>query len=125
MIRFRTLACVSVASLLVFHPLAPTALAQGTDTATGLTQSRRSPTSEESKGDATSSVVHAGAGTSSATTTGYSGKAQSSQTSPSTKPQGQIDVPPLPDASLCDSYKDGPAHQGCLQIVLRQKGTAQ
>jgi hypothetical protein len=108
--------------MLVVHPQAPAVLAQGSDTATGLTQSRRSG---ESKGGATSSLVHAGAGTSSATTTGYSGKEPSSQTSPSTKPQGQIDVPPLPDAGLCDSYKDTPVHQGCLQIVLRQKGTAQ
>jgi hypothetical protein len=125
MLRVNTLASLSNAFMLVLHLLAPAAVAQGTDTATGLTQSRSSATSEGSKGGTHSSVVHAGAGTSSATTTGNSGKATSSQTSPSPKSQDQIDVPPVPDASLCDSYKGGPAHQGCLQIVLRQKGAAQ
>lgn len=125
MFRVGTLALSFAASLLIVSMSAPPALPQGTDTATGLTQSRRGATSESKQGQETS-VVHAGAGTSSATTTGYSGKKpQSSQSSPSPKPQDQIDVPPLPDASLCDSYKGGPAHQSCLQIVLRQKGAAQ
>lgn len=99
------------------------AVAQGTDTSTGLSQMRRGESGDQKGGN--TSVVHAGAGTSSATTTGYSGKPQQGSEGSSSKPPGQIDVPPLPDASLCEPYKGGPAHDGCLQIVLRQKGAAQ
>lgn len=60
-------------------------------------------------------VAQVGAGTTSGSTTGYSG------------PKGEDDVasakpslPPLPSPALCEPYRDTPAHQGCLSVVLRR-----
>jgi hypothetical protein len=61
------------------------------------------------------SVAQVGAGTNSGATTGYSGPQPESSGTP-----GEINVPPLPAASLCDDYRDTPAHQSCLLVVLRQ-----
>jgi hypothetical protein len=55
-------------------------------------------------------VVQVGAGTDNETTTAFSGPQQA--------PKGE---PPLPQASLCDSYQ-GRVRQACLATVLRSNG---
>lgn len=77
----------------------------------GGTQDNAAGRSGESGGP----VATVGAGTIDAVTTGSSGPQETSSGAP-----GEINVPPLPDASLCDDYRDTPAHQFCLSVVLRQ-----
>ena len=56
-------------------------------------------------------AAQVGAGTTNGTTTGTSHPMHNG---------GQEGKPPLPQASLCDSY-DGDAHTHCLETVLREK----
>jgi hypothetical protein len=87
--------------------------AQGTDTGTGLSQDRR-------EGTTRSAVVHVGAGTTSASTTGYSGQRETT-----TSPPDEIEPPPLPGAALCDAYREKPGFAGCLSIALPSRAGAQ
>ena len=92
-------------------------LGQGSDTGSSLTQDRRGATRDPSGSGTKSSVVHVGAGTTNASTTGYSGA-----TDQSAKPPGQIDVPPVPSPDLCEAFKDSVSYGGCLEVVLRKDG---
>lgn len=101
---------IAQAAVLIWATLYSSPLvAQGTDTGTGLSQ-------ERTQGTIGQALVHAGAGTTSASTTGYSGQREKSPAS-----SGKIELPPLPDAALCDAYKGRPGFDGCLSVVLPQK----
>lgn len=114
--RIATTATLVLSALL--H--ASASLAQGTDTGSGLAQERRGASIDGTASGA-ESPVHVGAGTTSASTTGYSGRGE--EKSP---PSRQFELPPLPDAGLCDAYRDRPGFDGCLGIVLpRKTGTQQ
>lgn len=112
--NLRSYANVS-AVLCTLGPMLPGApsFAQGADTSTGLTQSRRGGPSDEAKGGAR--AVHAGAGTTDASTTGRSGS-----TAQESEARGEINLPALPDRSLCDAYRNGPFFDGCLGVALSQ-----
>ena len=93
------------------------AFGQGADTSSGLSQNRRGDAREP--GDASKpSVVHVGAGTTSASTTGYSGPSKPSPP----HPPGEIEVPALPSAELCDSFRNTGSYEACLRVVTRQDG---
>lgn len=87
---------------------------QGADTSSGLSQTRRGETRDANK----ASVVHVGAGTTNASTTGYSGPSQPSRPHPA----GEIEVPALPSAELCDSFRNTGSYDACLRVVTRQDG---
>jgi hypothetical protein len=81
-----------------------------------LTQERRSsPDRGNAPAQPGASVTQVGAGTTSGSTTGYSGPKKDAAAAPEA-----ISVPPLPSAQLCEPYKDTPAHQSCLSVTLRQ-----
>ncbi len=105
----------AAAMLVSALPMASAASAQGTDTSSGLAQLRDRETGTDRRPKA--QIAPVGAGTTSESTTGVSGPDEDSS-----KPPSEVRVPPLPNRSLCDSYKDTPAYQGCLWVVLRQEG---
>jgi hypothetical protein len=107
---------LGVVLLLTNGAMAPKAFAQGTDSSTNPAQSDSRSQVREGEARQKGQVAHVGAGTTETSTTGHSGPTQQSS-----GPTGEITVPPPPNASLCDSYKDTAAHQGCLQVVLRQE----
>jgi hypothetical protein len=97
------------------------AWAQGSDmSSSSLSQSRRGSPQGEASSQSGASVAQVGAGTTSASTTANSGPQQNSAKSP-----GVINLPPLPNREMCDAFKDTPAHQSCLRVVLRQDGKSQ
>ncbi len=116
MYAYHTIRALSLVLLLTNGAMAPMAFAQGTDSSTNPAQSDSRSQVQEGEARQKGQVAHVGAGTTETSTTGHSGPTQQSS-----GPPGEITVPPLPNASLCDSYKDTPAHQGCLQVVLRQE----
>jgi hypothetical protein len=59
-------------------------------------------------------VAQVGAGTTDGSTTGYSGPESNVQAAP-----GENSLPPLPSADVCEPYRDTPAYQSCLWVVLR------
>jgi hypothetical protein len=91
------------------------ALAQGSADISTRSQTGRGNTGQGGFGGPGAPVAHVGAGTTDASTTGYSG--------PSSVPARpvQTTLPPLPSAELCEPYKGGPAFGSCLSVVLRQK----
>ncbi len=59
-------------------------------------------------------TAQVGAGTTSGSTTGYSGPKDVTESAP-----GQIRVPPLPRPELCEPYRSTPAvYQTCLWVSL-------
>jgi hypothetical protein len=106
--RVRVAATVAALAAALLHP--SPLLAQGSDTGTGLSQDRR-------EGATRSAVVHVGAGTTSASTTGYSGQREAA-----TSPPDKIEPPPPPGAALCDAYREKPGFEGCLSIALPSRG---
>lgn len=60
-------------------------------------------------------VAQVGAGTTDGSTTGYSGPESHVQAAP-----GENSLTPLPSADTCEPYRDTPAYQSCLWVVLRQ-----
>ena len=88
-------------------------IAQGSIDASNLSDRGRS----DGRSGAGAASVHVGAGTTNGSTNGFSGPKKASAGNP-----GEIQLPPLPDKSMCESYQDTPAHRGCLSIVQRQDG---
>jgi hypothetical protein len=118
---FRISRCLKASLVILTMGLVPLAVdvafGQRADTSSGLSQSRRGDAREP--GDASkASVVHVGAGTTNASTTGYSGPSKPSPP----HPPGEIRVPPLPSAALCDGFRDTGGYDTCLQVVTRQDG---
>lgn len=82
---------------------------------TSLTQERRGASGRDGAPEqqAPVPIVQVGAGTTSASTTGSSGPQKPISS-------GQITLPPLPSAQLCEAYNNTSAHKSCLSITLRQ-----
>ncbi|MFC7397522.1 hypothetical protein ACFQU1_09995 [Chelatococcus sp. GCM10030263] len=59
-------------------------------------------------------AVQIGAGTTNATTTGYSGPAGGG-----TAASAQNELPDTPKAGLCDAFRNSDAYRPCLQTVLK------
>lgn len=107
---------ILVSFLFLGVTMSSAAFAQGGESSSTPSQSRGEAKVREGEARQQGQAAHVGAGTTESSTTGHSG--------PTPKPvgaPGEISLPPLPDPSLCDSYMETPAHQGCLQIVLREE----
>jgi hypothetical protein len=103
------------AAALVFAFSGP-ALAQGSiDASTLSDRAGKGAGSGEATGGA--QAAHVGAGVTNGSTNGFSGPKKATDARP-----GEIRTPPLPDKSMCEPYRDTPAHRGCLLVVLRQDG---
>ena len=111
---------LAVATLLSQAAAITAALAQGNDSSTSAAQGRRGETGQESGSGGKGPVAHVGAGTTNGSTTGVSGP-----TGNGSAPPGEVQLPPLPNPSLCDAYRGMPAYRGCLWVVLRQGGQPQ
>ncbi|MBJ6127010.1 hypothetical protein [Microvirga splendida] len=92
------------------------ALAQDSSNRSGNRSNDNSSTAQQSEvGKPKVQAAQVGAGTTNGSTTGTSGPKSNSGNAP-----GQIQVPPLPNPSLCDPYKDTPAaYQACLWVSLK------
>lgn len=112
-----------LAFLALLSALVPTALLTG---AAAQEEQRSSATnqdqgSDEAEPGAQAAVAQVGAGTTDGSTTGYSGPQSNAGVVP-----GENSLPPLPSDDVCEPYRDTPAYQSCLGVVLRDEpgGTA-
>jgi hypothetical protein len=100
--------------LIVDLGMASVASAQGADTGSGLAQTRRGSSDQDTAKQGR--VAHVGAGTTNASTTGYSGQSGGPE-----KATREINVPPLPNTELCDAFRNASFHDACLRVVLREE----
>jgi hypothetical protein len=112
---FTRLAAAVVLSLAMQFAAAPAWPQEQRSSPTPREQGAHGGNSEEA-GQSEAPVAHVGAGTTDGSTTGYSGPEDNAQAQP-----GEVSVPPLPSADVCEPYRDTPAYQSCLWVVLRDE----
>lgn len=105
-----------LAALLAFAAAASPVLAQDTSNRSGNRSDQQVTTSPQGRtGQPSAQTAQVGAGTTSGSTTGYSGPQNVGGGTP-----GQIQVPPLPGPKLCEPYQDTPnVYQACLWVSLK------
>lgn len=108
----RTLASLSVAAVLTAFS-DPSMAQDGQQSSPA--NSGDSAGAEDEFGKPKAQVAQVGAGTTNGSTTGFSGPESNVQAAP-----GENSLPPLPSANMCEPYRDTPAYEACLWVVLRQ-----